>query len=298
MAYDLSRLVNVQVVADGWQAQCPVCASQQHDLKGKNHLRLYRSGAFSCVLHRNDPDHNRAIKSVLMGYGLNPDEDYIVQQPRLTVDKIYPDSVLSKVTPNHAYWIKRGMRESVLNSLECGLAPQDEKGPLTGRSIFPLRNPEGRIAAFTGRLVIDNSIAARWKHIGAVSKVVWPWRVSGSEIERTKTAILVESPGDTISLLCSDIKPVICLFGLNLFDLTVSHLIASGVNKVFVSLNRDADARKGQAAAARIAKRLEPFVGEVVVRLPSAPFKDWGACREAGEAGTAELTAFKREIES
>ncbi len=294
MSFNLSKLVNVKALSNGWQAQCPVCAREGRDLTGKNHLRLYRSGAFSCVVNHGDLGHNRAIRALLKD-GYESEVEYIDAEPRTKVDRVYPDSVLERLIPDYSYWVGRGMKEDVIRALECGLAPEDEKGPLSGRAVFPLRNPSGKIEAFTGRLAIENSIGKKWIHLGPVSHVVWPWRLSGPEIERTKTAVLIESPGDSLACLSHGIKPVICLFGLNLFGLTIATLVAAGVNRVFVSLNRDKDERKGQAAADKIARRLEHFVPDVRIRLPNG-FKDWGEAAEGGEAGAAELARFREEI--
>lgn len=293
---NLSKLVNVKKLSDGWQAQCPICAREGRDLNGKNHLRLYKSGAYNCAVNHGDPIHNSAIKAFLCGGGTQPEIEYIDQYEEPKIDKVYPDSVLERIVPDYSYWIGRGMNPEVLKALECGLAPADEKGPLSGRSVFPLRNPRGQISAFTGRLVIENSIGKKWIHLSPVSKVVWPWKLSGPEIERTKTAVLIESPGDTVACLSHGIKPVVCLFGLNLFSLTIGALVGAGVNRVFVSLNRDKDASKGQAAAERIKRKLESFVSDVRIRLPNEPWNDWGECAEGGEAGAAELARFREEI--
>lgn len=295
MAYDLSKLVNLKTLPDGWQCQCVQCAREGKDLKGRNHLKIYRSGAFNCCVDSSS-EHNRAIKAILKGDGSEPDIEYIEQAPKLEVEKIYPDSVLDKLIPDYSYWIKRGIRADIVKSLECGIAPPDETGPMSGRSIFPLRNLDGKIVAFTGRVVIENSIAKKWMHFRPVSRALWPWKVSGPIIERTKTAVLLESPGDTLSCLSYDIKPVLCIFGLNMPSLMIATLVASGVNRVFISLNRDSDPRKGQAAADKIARKLAPFISDIQVRLPKVN-KDWGEAILTKE-GRADLDAFKQEIES
>lgn len=294
MGYVVSKLVNAKRTPDGgYQCQCPACAKGGRDLHGKNHLRIFKSGAFHCVIDGSS-EHNSQIKSILGGGNGDLDEVEYLQPEPPKVDKVYPDAILAVLVADYSYWRGRGIEESVVQSLENGVAPCDEKGPLSGRSIFPLRDLEGRILAWSGRLVVDSSFAAKWKHLGPVSRVVWPYKVSSSAIESSKTAVLVESPGDTLALLTSGIKPVICLFGLNLFDLTIATLIGAGVNRVFVSLNRDEDPRKGQAAAEKVARKLAPFVSDVQIRLPKHP-KDWGDALKTDE-GRADLAAFKGEI--
>jgi len=204
---------------------------------------------------------------------------------------------LTKLSPDVSYWIKRGMREDVLRKLECGLAPKDEAGKLSGRSVFPLRDLQGRIAGFSARLIDNSSFAPKWKHLSRVGgRLVYPWQVSGSFITESKTAVLVESVGDLVALLSRDINPVLCIFGLNLGDRVISTLVGAGVKRVRVSLNKDADARKGQAAADRIARKLSPFISDIQIRLPKVT-KDWGDAIQT-EEGRADMDDFRLEIQS
>lgn len=293
MAYDLSKLINLKTLPDGWQCQCPQCANEGRDTKGKNHLRIYKSGAFNCCVD-NSKEHNRAVRAFLLGDSPEEDFEFIDPQPKLTVEAIYPEDTLKSLIPDYSYWVGRGMKEDVLKKLECGVAPKEERGKLNGRTVFPLRNLDGKIAGFSGRLITDNSFAPRWKHLAKVGLLVYPWNMTGKDIEKTKKVILVESIGDLLALLSHDINPVLCIFGLNLGDRIVGSLVAADVQTVYVSLNRDVDPRKGQAAADKIAKRLEPFVREVKVRLPKIT-KDWGESILTPE-GRADMDEFRKEI--
>lgn len=296
MRLDTSRLTNVKRQPDGSiQAQCPVCAGEGHDLGAKNHLRVYRTGAFNCIQHGGDKLHNRQIRAYLMNTALadNPEDEYVESEPTIKADKVYPEDTLSKLVPDYSYWEGRGANPDVVRSLEGGLAPLDEKSKLAGRFIFPIRGLDGRISGFTGRLVQDNSFAPTWKHLVPTSRACWPWNVSGAAIRATHTAVLVESVGDLISLMSNGVTNVLCIFGLNLNGKIISTLIANDVRKVVVSLNRDEDESKGQRASEKIANRLTAFFApeNVIVRLPPVGVKDWGM------ASPQDIATFKQEIQ-
>jgi hypothetical protein len=299
MSLDLSRLVNLKTTPTGWIAACPECQRNGRDLKGQNHLSILRDGRFNCAVgSKEDASHNRNIRALIRGQGAVTDIEYIDPEPRLTVEKTYPESALLGLLPDYAYWLGRGMREDVLKALENGIAPKDTKGKLSGRSVFPIRNLKGQIMGFSGRLTEENSFAPNWKHLFRSGQAVYPAHLTGGEIKRTRTAVLNESLGDTLGLLTHDVKPVLCTWGLNLSGAIISYLVAANVKRVFCAPNRDADPRKGQAAAERWAKKLEPFIPEVVIRLPGEPFSDWGDCAAGGEAGAAELARFRAEVEA
>ncbi len=295
MRLDTSRLINVRRQSDGSiVAQCPVCAEEGHDLSGKNHLRVWRSGKFNCLLHTGEKAHNRAIRAYLMNTALddNPEEEYIDPEPTVIADKVYPEDTIKRLAPIYDYWVGRGARPDVLAELQGGMAPEDEKSKLSKRFIFPIRGPDGRITGFTGRLVEDNSFAPTWKHLFKSSRVCYPWHVTGAAIRASGTVVLVESVGDLLSLMSNDVRNVICLFGLNLNGKVISTLVANDVQRVVISLNRDEDPSKGQRAAERIADRLTTFFApeNVIIRLPPPPFKDWG------QADEAAIQAFRAEI--
>lgn len=299
MSLDLSRLTNVKVTPEGWTARCPVCATNGSDKSG-NHLGIRRNGQFHCIVgSATDLTHNRNIRAAARGDALT-DVEYIDPEPGLTTDVVFPEELLKRLLPDVSYWLGRGMREDVLRRLECGLSSKEEKGKLSGRSVFPVRDLRGRIMGFTGRLVTDSSFAPKWKHLFKSSKSVYPWQVTAPAIRAAKTVVLVESIGDLLALLSHDIKPVLCVFGLNLNSNIVGALVGAGVRRVIISLNRDPDPLKSNSGPAieRFQEKLAPFFSRVEVRLPGEGFKDWGACAEGGEAGTAELARFRAEVEA
>jgi hypothetical protein len=65
MKIDIKALKNaVHQFRDGQKvviAQCPACAEEGYDLNHKDHLIVYPSGAFGCVVNPGDKEHNREI---------------------------------------------------------------------------------------------------------------------------------------------------------------------------------------------------------------------------------------------
>jgi hypothetical protein len=295
MRLDISRLEKVRRNPDkSVTCRCPVCAQQNGDSTG-NHLRIWQTGAFRCIVD-DSKSHNRAIRAYLRNTspGDNPDEEYIDPEPEIKMDPVYPEESLKRLLPVYDYWLGRGARPEIIRELEGGLSPYDERSKLSDRFLFPVRGLDGRINGYIGRLVSDNSFAPKWKNLVKTSRTVWPWNVTGTSIKTAKTVVLVESPGDLISLLSNDVRNVLCIFGLNLNGKIISTLIANDVKRIVVSLNRDSDPSKGQAAAEKIAGRLAPFWGPkaIDIILPPEGVKDWGC------ATSEQIAAFKQQIQS
>jgi hypothetical protein len=64
MKLDISRLKNLVERSGKITAQCPACASAGGDRKGE-HLVLFPTGAYGCVVHQGDKDHLRLIAQLL-----------------------------------------------------------------------------------------------------------------------------------------------------------------------------------------------------------------------------------------
>lgn len=273
MRLDLSRLINVKRQPDGSiQCQCPACAVEGNDKTGKNHLRVYGSGAFNCILHGQDKIHNRAIRAYLVNTALddNPDIVYIDPEPTIKVDKVYPEDTLSKLMPIYDYWIDRGAKPEVLRKLEGGLAPEDEKSKLSNRFIFPIRGSDNRIYGFTGRLTQDNSFAPSWKHLGKKGSFIFPARrLSEPHIRANSQVILVESVGCVLALAGAGIWNTICLFGLNLSSKQLAYLLSLGVKQIVIATNNE-ESGIGNRAADRLQDRLSAFFTpeNLIIHLP------------------------------
>jgi hypothetical protein len=309
-----ARLENVRTTSDGWTAACPACRAQGADKQG-NHLRIWRhSNAFNCAkAGPEDREHNKVVRAILY-QDADPDTlasldlQIIDPEPKLEVEKVYPDEWLTRLVPDHRYWINRGISEEVLRRMEGGLAPPDEKSKLSGRYVLPIRDEKHRIVGWTGRLVSDASFGPKWKHLCKASKVVYPIHVTGDAIRATQKVVLVESPGDGMSLASgAGMWNWLILLGLNLNARVLGLLVSVNPTHIIISTNADTErvnkvtgavTHPGQDAANKLRAKLIPFFGEerVIVRFPPAAIgKDWN---EILLKAPDELAAFKAEIDA
>ena len=51
---DITKLKNVHYVDGKLWSQCPACVEQGQDLKGMNHLVIYKTGKFGCIRFTHD----------------------------------------------------------------------------------------------------------------------------------------------------------------------------------------------------------------------------------------------------
>ncbi len=274
MRLDTSRLEKVKRNADrSITCRCPQCKEEGGDSTG-NHLRVWINGAFSCVTHVGDRMHNRQIRAYLMNTALedNPEIEYIDPEPTVTSDKVYPEDTIRRLVKDYSYWIGRGVSPSVLERLECGMAPEDEKSKLSKRFIFPIRGLDGRISGFTARLVEENSFAPKWKILGKKGSFIFPSkRLSEPEIRAKSQVILVESIGCVLALANEGIWNTMCLFGLHLSSKQLAHIIGLGTKEIIIATNNEASGI-GNRAAERLKDRLSAFFAPdgVLVHLPYA----------------------------
>ncbi len=290
----------------GWQAACPVCRSEGGD-STRSHLRIYPHGAYVCAKHKGDPAHNKAIYAfVYQGADASVlasmEADYIDPEPtKLDADKVYPEEMLSRLVPDHRYWLGRGISEEVLRKLEGGLAPIDEKSKLSGRYLFPIRDHvTTRIVGWSGRLVGSNSFGPKWKHLVRVSRCVYPLTAARESILSTHKVVLYESMGDYLSAATCGIPNGLVLMGLHLNSRALGFLVSAGLNEVIISTNNDTlgkatSKEAGNKAAETLRAKLIPYLGEhrVRIRLPTLT-KDWN---DGLVAGNGELATFRDELE-
>ncbi len=97
--------------------------------------------------------------------------------------------------------------------------------------------------------------------------------------------MLVESIGDGLKLIEHKVRGPRCLFGVNLSEELLGHLIAVNPACIIVSTNRDIEKmnggrvkRAGQEAAERIKRTLDKFFRPDTVKIihPPEGVKDWG----------------------
>jgi hypothetical protein len=318
MSADLQSILSARLEAfrrnsDGsYQARCPVCASEGHD-KQRDHLRVWPSGAFRCAKYAKDApgeaplDHNRLIRAFVY-QNVDPatlallETQIIDPEPKLVADKVYPEETLTQMVPDHRYWVGRGISEEVLRRFEGGLHPEGIPSKMSKRYLFPVRDyPSRRIVGWTGRLTEStNSFAPKWKHLVKSGRALYPLTVTADAIRTARKVVLVESPGDGLSLFQGGIPYVAILFGLNMNSRWLGWLASADLDQIVISTNNDAIGKPqsdcaGNKAAEKLRAKLVPFFGEerVKVRLPQSA-NDWN---DVLRKGTGELALFREELE-
>jgi len=292
---DLSKLSNVKQLGGGAiQCACPQCRQNGGDKTG-NHLKIWPGGAFNCIVAGKDKTHNKAIRAYLKGIlGSTDDIEFIEPSPRLMVEPVYPEEMLSKLIKDHSYWLKRGAKPEIMEMLEGGVAPIDEKSKLSNRYCIPIRGLTGKINGFSGRILGDDTYAVKYKHLVKSSSVAWPWHLSGPSIIQTKKAVLQEGWSEWIALAGSGIMNSLSLLGLNLNSVIIGKLIESDVKTVVISTNGGDDEsklKKGRRKALDMKERLDQFFNpeNVIIHHPKS---DWG------DATEEERQEFKKWLEA
>ncbi len=201
----LDKLVGVKKNADGSiSCKCPCCAESGGDSKN-SHLRIYKNLAYNCVKD-SSKEHNRRIYEILYSQVIPGDLDNWreaigVQEDKIEMVKVYPESLLEKLVKEHGYWENRGVKESVLEKIGSGCAALDEASKLSGRYIFPCRNTKNQLVGFAGRLIRDNDLSVRWKILGSKKNFIFPpVNLSLPSIRKEETIILVEGIGCSLAM--------------------------------------------------------------------------------------------------
>lgn len=286
MPLDTTKLVNLKSGHGKATAQCPACAAAGSDLHGKSHLVIFNSGAYGCAVD-SSPEHRKTIWK-LVGLGVSENSDFMytpTDELPPEIPETWPVSALDRLVKDHSYWQGRGISPEIMEEFRGGVAT---KGYFNGRYVIPIFNPEQTlIIGFTGRIIKKEGLTewekkTRWKHKGV--KADWIWG-GLDDIESSRRAILVESPGDLLALRQHGIRDVLCIFGTAMSQAVLGQLITLNPSQIIISTNMDegkiiggVKRYPGQESAEKIRKALTPFFDPdiIVTRHPDAGTKDWG----------------------
>lgn len=286
MSLDPAKLVGATRLAGKTVAQCPVCAANGAD-QSRNHLVVFDTGKFGCVVD-DSPAHSKAIWQ-LVGHGGSgeaaldlgaPPEAPVFEEP----PRVWEADLLPRLLKDHSYWAGRGISEETVAPFRGGVATT---GQLAGRYVFPIFNEDDEIVGFDARCLKPLSAEERkrigrpkWKHLGRSSSFVW----GGLDaVEEYRRVVLTESVGDSLMLREHGVPETLCLFGTNLSEALLAHLISVNPLSIVISTNLDEPklmsgrmVRPGQAAAIRIKRTLDAFFDEGVAVIVHPTSKDWG----------------------
>lgn len=214
-------------------------------------------------------DKNSA-KKWLQNKDFNFESIVISDKPKLKIPKYYKIEELNNLEPDHSYWINRGISTEVLEKFRGGVWKGE--GKLRNRYVFPVFRDykEDKIVGLAGRSLDKNS-KLKWKLIG--NKNAWTnFGNNYKSILDIKQVILVESSGDAISLVQSNLENVLPLYGIELSNEKLTCLIRLNPAKIIISLNNDsAKNNAGNIAAEKVKTRLKRYFDEqkLEIRLPN-----------------------------
>lgn len=191
-------------------------------------------------------------------------------KPSIEIKKTLDLDNLKNLKDNHEYFIKRGISEKILQEFRGGLWPKEIKGKMSDRYVFPIFNSKGELVGLTGRDV-TNLKKIKWKHGGDKQTWCWPLFLSSKVIKEKKEVIIVESPGDTLSLFEAGIRNIICIFGVEMSLAVLNYLIKINPSKIYISLNDDSNLGKkveaGNLAAEKLQRRLWKYFDKKQIKI-------------------------------
>jgi DNA primase len=183
----------------------------------------------------------------------------------------------------HEYLLSRGFTRELVEKYHIGIGKENH-GYMVNRIIFPIRNMDGQIVAFTGRSLHEDwkeRGIPKWKHSKDfelhADKILFNIDVARAEIERTGRVILVEGPLDALRLVEAGILNVVAVMGKTLYNGQITELIKAGATTIIIAFDND---NPGKTGAEKAAKLAGPYFDVFKVSLPDGT-KDFGEMHAA-----------------
>lgn len=247
------------------------------------------------------------------------------QLTALTIAKIYYQRHLD--APEAAAYLKqRGLEQNAIKRFELGYAPDawrglvdhysshkirlaaKDAGLLTtpthsnrlldffrGRLMFPIKNAEGVVVGYGGRLIeakegVPKYINTPETSLFNKSEILYGFHQNLESIRKTHCAILVEGYMDVVSMSAHGLDLAVAPMGTALTHQQVELLMNAGVNRLWICLDGDA---AGQTAASRsiqtIMENYHPRLQVMVVTLPDNQDPDDYLRKHGAKAFQSEL---------
>tara|TARA_Y100001934_G_scaffold235657_1_gene286585 strand:- start:2133 stop:3044 length:912 start_codon:yes stop_codon:yes gene_type:complete len=198
----------------------------------------------------------------------------VIRKPEVKSPKVFPSEYLSKLLPDHSYWIDRGIEKSVLEEFGGGLC---KTGSMEGRYVFPILTSKNELIGVSGRDVENRESKPKWKHKGTKAFWKYPLQINYKILKEKKEIILIESIGDGLSLWQAGVKNFIVTFGLDLNTNLVNLFLKLDPKKIYISFNNDSNNNNaGNLAAEKAKKKLCKYFdhNQISIKLPTK--KDFG----------------------
>lgn len=203
--------------------------------------------------------------------------------------KRFDKELLVKLIKDHQYWIDRGISPLTIAGFEGGRACS---GRLKNRYVFPIFDERDDIIGFSGRNLIKDSVAPKWKHIGAKSNWCYPLKWNKSIIVSKQEVVLVESIGDMLSLWDVGVRNTLVTFGVSISKTIIEFLLRIDAQRILIAFNNDEENNLvGNDAADKERLHLLHYFDshQVIVAIPD--YKDFG------EMDTAQIDLWKRKFQ-
>jgi hypothetical protein len=174
--------------------------------------------------------------------------------------KVFDKNLLLKLNKEYTYWEKRGVSKQTLEKYEGGVTLN---GRMANRFVFPIFNENKDVIGFSGRLLYKSEFLPAWKHLGSKMNWCYPAFHNKNKILKTKTAILVESIGDLLSLNEAGVENVLVTFGVRVSPKIIQFLLKADCQRILLAFNNDSfkvDLRKKNVGNHRAAKTRQDFL--------------------------------------
>ena len=201
--------------------------------------------------------------------------------------RIFPKEYVEVLIPDHSYWINRGISKETIEIFNGGTC---DKGKMKNRYVFPIFNSRKKLVGYTGRHLFDKK--PKWMHRGDKSYWKYPLEHNFNYIDKNKSALIVESIGDMLSLWDAGVKNVMVAFGLDISKHIINTLIRARVKNIIISLNNDYEnGNVGNQASEKQRGRLLKYFNsdQVKIELPSK--------NDFGEMSNEEIFTWLEERE-
>jgi len=211
------------------------------------------------------------------------EEDDSVEDAQM--DRVYPESVLSRLLPHYKFYVERGISIESLKRLRSGMA---SSGKMYQRFVFPIYSKEEKIIGFSGRYMGNKETKIKWKHLGKKRKWVYPLYVRDREgklfvkeaIEKSGEIIFVESIGDVLAFHERGIFNVLVSFGLDVSPAMICAILELSPKRIFLSYNNDESkgelSNNGKNAAIKNFLLLLPYFDYNCIGICLPPKNDFG----------------------
>lgn len=180
-----------------------------------------------------------------------------VSQAQHKIENGYSKNCLQRLQIPSPYFLTRGFSPEILTKYDVGDSLANNK-QLGGRAIVPIYDSSYQhIIGYSGRRIKENDIA-KWMHSANlnVEHILYNLWFAKEYIQKTKTAVIVESPGNVWRLEEAEIHNAVATFGDKITDMQINILNGLGVLSLYVVLDNDAAGAANKERIKESCKRL------------------------------------------